>query len=208
MATTMEIVRGISQVMANSHDGALDDKGEPIKVGLKREEGDPIIDSRVMDGFKVSFYGNQLCVHYHAELKLKDVYAKGFESDLEQMIADIAKFIKKEYKKITGNALSLTKVGEIDAIVQQSSRVRTWVQAKCYYDIGGIDKSTEAIRGESKDSVDAKFKSFLDQGGWGKKEKGDKRKDPVQGQPVYTGAGKGKAKVKARKDINSPYKAE
>ena len=30
MATTMEICRGISQVMANSHDGALDDKGEPI----------------------------------------------------------------------------------------------------------------------------------------------------------------------------------
>ena len=49
----MEIVRGISQVMANSHDGALDDNGDPIKVGLKREEGDPITDSRIMDGFKV-----------------------------------------------------------------------------------------------------------------------------------------------------------
>ena len=60
MATTMEIVRGISQVLANSYDGALDDKGEPIKVGLKREEGDPIIDSRVMDGFKVTFHGSQL----------------------------------------------------------------------------------------------------------------------------------------------------
>ena len=49
MATTMEIVNGISQVMANSYDGALDEKGEPIKVGLKREEGHPINDSRVMD---------------------------------------------------------------------------------------------------------------------------------------------------------------
>ena len=28
MATTLEIVRGISQVLANSYDGALDDKGE------------------------------------------------------------------------------------------------------------------------------------------------------------------------------------
>ena len=86
MATTMEIVRGISQVMANSYDGALDEKGEPIKVGLKREEGDPIVDSRVMDGFKVSFMGTQLCIHYHAEIKLKEVYANNFESDLEQMI--------------------------------------------------------------------------------------------------------------------------
>jgi len=203
MATTMEIVRGISQVMANTHDGALDDKGEPIKVGLKREEGHPIHDSRVMDGFKVSFHGPQLCIHYHSELKLKDVYANGFESDLEQMIADIAKFIKKEYKKITGSALSLKSAGDVDAIVQQTSRVRTWVQAKQYFDIGGIDSDTEAINSSSEDSVDSKFKSFLDQGGWGKKEKGDKRKAPTQGQPVRKDG-----KVKARKDINSPHKAE
>ena len=71
MATTLEIVRGISQVLANSYDGALDDKGEPIKVGLRREEGHPILDSRVMDGFKVSFHGPQLCIYYHAELSLK-----------------------------------------------------------------------------------------------------------------------------------------
>jgi len=202
MATTLEIVRGISQVMANSHDGALDDKGEPIKVGLKREEGDPITDSRVMDGFSVSLYGDQLCIHYHAELKLKDVHDKDFESDLEKMIGDIAKFIKKEYKKTTGSALSIKKVGDLDAIVQNTSRVRTWVQAKQYFDIGGID--ADPVKGESKDSVDAKFNSFLDQGGWGKKAKNDKRKKPTQGQPVYTGKGK----VKARKDINSPLKAE
>ena len=195
MATTMEIVRGISQVMANTHDGALDDKGEPIKVGLKREEGNPLIDSRVMDGFKVSFYGNQLCIHYHAELKLKDVYAKDFESDLEQMIADIAKFIKKEYKKITGNALTLKSTGDVDAIVQQTSRIRTWVQAKQYFDIGGVDSSTEAINGASEDSVDAKFKSFLDQGEWDT--------GAPQGQPVRKDG-----KVKSRKDIHSPYKAE
>jgi len=202
MATTLEIVRGISQVMANSYDGALDDKGEPIKVGLKREEGDPITDSRVMDGFRVSLYANQLCIHYHTELKLKDVHDSGFENELERMISDIAKFIKKEYKKITGSALSLKKVGDLDAIVQNTSRVRTWVQAKQYFDIGGID--AEAIKGESKDSVDAKFNDFLDQGGWGEKAKNDKRKAPTPGQPVY----QGKGKVKSRKDIHSPYKAE
>ena len=134
-------------------------------------------------------------------MKIKDVYAKGFENDLEQMINDIAKFIKKEYKKITGSTLSLKKVGELDAIVQNTSRVRSWVQAKCYYDIGGVD--AEAVNGGSEDSVDAKFKSFLDQGGWGKKDKGDKRKAPTQGQPVRKDG-----KVKSRKDIHSPFKAE
>jgi len=177
MATTLEIVRGISQVMANSHDGALDENGEPIKVGLKREEGHPINDSRVMDGFKVSFCGTQLCVHYHSETKLKEVYAKGFESEIEQMIGKIASFIKKEYKKVTGNTLSLKKVGEMDAIVQNTSKVRVWLQAKCYYDIGGLDSDTEAINGDSKDSVDAKFKSFLGQGGWGSRPDNDKRKE-------------------------------
>ena len=78
MATTMEIVRGISQVMANTYDGALDEAGAPVKIGLKREEGHPINDSRIMDGFKVSLSGNQLCIHYHSEIKLKDVHARGF----------------------------------------------------------------------------------------------------------------------------------
>ena len=32
MATTLEIVNGISQAMANTHDGALDEKGEPVKA--------------------------------------------------------------------------------------------------------------------------------------------------------------------------------
>jgi len=109
---------------------------------------------------------------------------------------------KKEYKKITGSSLSLKAVGEVDAIVQNTSRVRTWVQAKQYFDIGGVD--AEAVSGESKDSVDSKFKSFLDQGGWGKKAKNDKRKEPTQGQPIYTGKGK----VKARKNVHSPLKAE
>ena len=203
MATTMEIVRGISQVMANTHDGALDDKGEPIKVGLKREEGDPLVDSRVMDGFKVSFHGgNQLCIHYHSELKLKDVYAKGFESDLEQMINDIAKFIKKEYKKITGSALSLSPTGEVDAIVQNTSRVRTWVQAKRYYDIGGVD--AEGVNTESEDRLEDNFRKFLEQDAGNESAKNDKRKASTAGQPVYAGKGK----VHARKDINSPYKAE
>ena len=204
MATTMEIVRGISQVVANSYDGALDADGEPIKIGLKREEGHPINDSRVMDGFKVSFYGTQLCIHYHAEVKLSEVYANGFESDLEQMIEDIASFIKKEYKKITGNALSLTSAGEMDAIVQNTSRVRTFVQAKKFYDIGGLDDSTEGIKDPSEDRLEDNFRKFLEQDAGDKRPSNDKTRAPTPGQPVYAGNGK----VHARKDVNSTYKAE
>ena len=91
------------------------------------------------------------------------------------MISDIAKFIKKEYKKVTGDALTLKAVGEVDALVQQTSRVRTWVQAKQYFDIGGI--GAEGIKDPSEDNMEASFKTFLDQGGWGKKAKNDTRKE-------------------------------
>ena len=165
MATTMEIVQGISQVMAKSYDGALDENGEPIKVGLKREEGHPILDSRVMDGFKVSFHGNKICIHYHAEIKLKDVYANGFESEIEQRIADVVSFLKKEYKNITGNSVTLTPQGESDIFVENSSRVRTWVTAKMHYKIGGLDESM-AYNQPSTDRLEDNFRNFLDQGGW------------------------------------------
>ena len=36
--TVLDVVRGISQAIANSHDGALVEEGNPIEIGLKREE--------------------------------------------------------------------------------------------------------------------------------------------------------------------------
>jgi hypothetical protein len=78
---------------------------------LKREEGDPILDKRVMDGFKVKLHGDKLCIHYHSEVQLKDVHDKGFESDLEKMINDIAKFHQERIQKVTGDTLTLTAEG-------------------------------------------------------------------------------------------------
>jgi hypothetical protein len=107
MATVYEIVQGLSQAAANAYDGALDENGEPLKAGLKREEGDPILDKRVMDGFGVKFYGNMMCLSYQAEVQLKEVYGNGFEEDVEKQLAEIVKFLQKEYKKITGKSVSL-----------------------------------------------------------------------------------------------------
>ena len=61
-----------------------------------------------MDGFNVRFYGNKMCLSYHSEIQLKEVYASGFEGDIEQRISDIAGWLKKEYKRITGDSVSLT----------------------------------------------------------------------------------------------------
>ena len=114
MATTLEIIQGINQAAANAYDGAHSEKlvaGDTKEIGLNREEGCPIIDSRVSDGFGVKIIGDMLQINYEANVRLKDVYANGFEEDCDRKLAAIADFLKKEFKLITGSNLSLTPLG-------------------------------------------------------------------------------------------------
>ena len=129
MATVYEIVQGLSQAAANAYDGALNEKGEPIEAGLRREEGDPILDKRVIDGFKVKFSGDAMCINYQSEVKLKEVYAGGFEDEMARRINEIKKFLQKEYKAITGESVKITpmKEDEMKVLVQSVSRVHSWL---------------------------------------------------------------------------------
>ena len=177
----LEIIRGVAQAAANCYDGALDDEGQPIKIGLKREEGNPILNSRNVDGFKVKFHGDKLMCTYQSDIKLKDVYKGNLENEMEQTMNDVVNHLKKQYKKITGNTLSLTPEGEVDCLVQSTSRVRVFVTAKKTYKVGGLD-SVEAAKNDSKDKLDSSFRSFLDKGGFGsppanKNQKGGQGKD-------------------------------
>ena len=161
----LDIINGISQAAANGYDGALDENGEPIKIGLRREEGDPILDKRVMDGFKVQLSGNLLTIKYHGEILLSDVYKGDFEGEMAQRLQDIASFLKKEYKKITGNSLNLNKHDkEPDVLVQSLSHKRSWVQCNQKFKIGGIPDEPEL--GITVDErLDSAFKKWL---GFGK----------------------------------------
>jgi len=143
MATVLDIIKGISQAAANAYDGSHDSRynadGEERKVGLRREQGDPVLDSRDIDGFKVRFEGNKLRILYHADIKLKETHDRNkFENNISATINDVTKYLKKEYKKVTGNTLTLTKEGEIDIMVQHVSNVRSFCQANCTYKIGGL----------------------------------------------------------------------
>ena len=176
MATVYEIIQGLSQAAANAYDGALGEDYEPVKTGaLRREEGDALIDQRVMDGFNVKFYGNMMCLSYMSEIQLKEVYAGGFEEETEQRMVDISSWLKKEYKKVTGNSVSLTKEGEVDIRVENSSRVRSWITAKLHFKVGELSEEM-MIDAPSADTVDAKWRTFLDQGGLGTRPKNDTRK--------------------------------
>ena len=104
----LEIVRGIAQAAADiGYDGCVDDDGKPVEIGLKREEGHPIYNSRVMDGFNIGFAGPNLILSYMSDVKLREIYDQKFEVETGRKMASIIKGLKKRYKKNTGNALSL-----------------------------------------------------------------------------------------------------
>ena len=158
MATTLEIINGISQVLANSYDGALDEAGEPVKIGLRREEGNPLIDHRVMDGFGAHIGGGRLHIKYHTEIPLKEVHSNGFEGEMESMVEKVKSFIQKEYNKVTKSSLSLSDPSEVDVLVEYISRIRCSVKVHKCYKIGGIPEEPEK-------EVDPEFEKMVKLGG-------------------------------------------
>lgn len=164
MATTLEIIQGLAQAASRAYDGAhienYSDDGRARTAGLQREEGDPIIDRRVIDGFKVRFSGPQMIITYQSEIKLKEVYAGGFESEIERRINEVKKFLQREYKAITGNSVTLRKADEPSVLVQSTSRVHSWVQATQVFNIGGL--SADGMLQPSEPSVRDITKKFLE----------------------------------------------
>ncbi len=158
MATTLEIIDCISQVLSNTYDGALDENGEPIKIGLRREEGNPLVDHRVMDGFGANVYGDRLHIKYHVEIPLKEVHSNGFEGEMESMVEKVKSFIQKEYKKIKKNALALSEPSEVDVLVEYISRIRCSVKVHKCYKIG-------AIPVEPEKEIDPEFEKMVNLGG-------------------------------------------
>ena len=165
MATVYDIVKGINQAAANAYDGSHDKRfvrdGEDKVVGLKREQGCPIVDSRVVDGFKVRMAGPKLIVSYQSEMPMSSFHNTKLDQEMEQIYADIVKFLKKEYKKITKDSLSLTPDGPCDIMLQNMSKIRTWVQCVKVYTIGNMT-DVVPIDEPSKDRLDANFRKFLE----------------------------------------------
>ena len=164
MATTLEIVNAISQVLANTYDGALDESGEPIKIGLRREEGNPLVDHRVMDGFGAYVSADRLHIKYHAEIPLKEVHSNGFEGEMESMVEKVKSFIQKEYNKVAKGSLSLSDPSEVDVLVEYISRIRCSVKVHKCFKIGGTDSESNDGNSEER-PTDPAFDKMLKLGG-------------------------------------------
>ncbi len=160
MADIMEIIKGIQQAAANGFDG-----GKPVD-GLGRSEPTPITDRRVMDGFGVRVQGDTLVVNYHQEIPLAKSQPNRLQSDCDQTLEDIVSFLKKEYKIITGEALTLTEIDkESDIHSEYINRHRLATKAVKRWKIGGLNDLTKQ-REEDKTtpSLDDAVEDFLKQG--------------------------------------------
>ena len=161
---TLEIIRGLSQAAANAYDGAHDERfsldGQQRQVGLQREQGCPLMDSRVIDGFSVKFYGDSIIINYQSDVRMRDLKDNRFENNIAATLNDVKKFLVKEYKAVTGNSVSLTKKGEPQILVQQTSNVRTFVQAYQHYKVSGL--SMDGIGQPSEPNVRDITRKFLE----------------------------------------------
>ena len=156
--STLDIIQAISKIISTKgHDG--------------REEGYVLNDSRVIDGFSVNFSANKLAIKYQVDVKKSEIAQNTFESNIEDMILKVSKFLKSEYNKETGKTLSLKpEKDSFKALVQSTSSARTWIEAQMWFKIGGLDDVDELDAADSRGALE---KSFLD---WAKgtKKTGDK----------------------------------
>jgi hypothetical protein len=176
MADLMEVIKGISQVMAQTYDGARDEKGEPIKVGLRRESVPPLTscECRLLDGFKarVTHYSDKnesfpcLIMSYQSEIKLEEAHNPKLMQDVEELITEALKYLKKEFKKVTGKELSVQKHGDAKMLVEELSKIRVNLTAQCHYKIGGVDMPK--LENPSDTQRAKKFQDWLSLGGFKK----------------------------------------
>ena len=161
----IDIIQGLAQAASNAYDGAHDERfsldGQVRNVGLRREEGCPIMDKRVNDGFSVKFYGNKMVINYQSDIRLKEVYSANFEQEMQRMLNEVKKFLQKEYKAITGSSVTLTAHGEPKILVQSTSRVRSFVQAYQHYKISGVKE--EPILDPAVENSRAVTRKFIEQ---------------------------------------------
>jgi hypothetical protein len=135
-----DTIKAINQIAADAFDGSeiyLGDKH--TKPGMKREEGDWVLDKRIIDGFNVRIAGNRLCLLYQTDVPLDEFEDPRFKQNMADRIYDLANYLKKEYKKQVGKGLTLKPLmDEPRMLVQTTSTVRYFLIGEMMYEIGSI----------------------------------------------------------------------
>lgn len=150
-ATILDVLKGISQVMANTRDDniGIHGDGKPTETGaLQREEEVSIHDPRVMDGFSVKITGDRLQITYNVRERMNNIASPQFKKNIQGTLSEISSYIKKEYKNVTGKTLSLDQEGECKIQVQALSGLKSHVQATCVYKVSQLKELVNAFEDE------------------------------------------------------------
>ena len=115
-----------------------------------------------MDGFKVRIAGPVLIVTYQSEMPIRSFHNSKLGDEMETVFNDITKYLKREYQKINNETLTLTPVGPCDILLQNMSKLRTWVICQKSYKIGNMN-DVIPIGEPSVDRLNDSFRNFLNQ---------------------------------------------
>lgn len=162
----VEVIKTIQNIVSlKGFDGALDEKGEKVKIGLRRETDKNFWQKnfRLMDGFSVRFEGLNFYIFYEATVLLEELHKPTFENEILQIIQNIARFIKEEYKKTTSKTLNLKMIDEMKMNINSMSTQRNWIECLCKYQINGIDDVSEPGQIRDKNRIDENIQNFVKQ---------------------------------------------
>lgn len=109
------------------------------------------LECQLNNAVKIKFKDNKLICQYTVEILNPLRLGFKHEATVDGAFSDIVQYIKKGYKNITGNSLSLTQDTDIlENVVQSSARrqIRTYVAG---YSIGGLDSQVEKDKNDTKE---------------------------------------------------------
>lgn len=136
---TLNVANALSDVLSRlGYDGAFDGD-EPVEFGLSREEGHPVLSTRVNDGFQVKLYVDKLCITYVRDSqKIRDYHSEDVESESKAAIGKIKTKLQKEFRKLTGTSLGLKEDGDMSFDTDYISKVRLRSKACQFFKVGAL----------------------------------------------------------------------
>lgn len=141
MKEIQEVIKGLNQAAQNSSFKKTD--------ALEREKATGPRDFKINDAFKLKFSDNKMILEYTLEVKNALMPNIKYDNNIENKITAILKYLKKEYKAITGESVSFKPVSKLNIVVTQISYV---TQVNRYTKVFEIS-DTNSVKDEYNDAV-------------------------------------------------------
>ncbi len=146
MKDLMEVVKGINQAV---HNAQFKETG-----ALEREKAKHIRDIKINDSFTVRFNDDKVIVEYTINVKNALLPNMTFNLNVEDKFTEIIKYIKKEYKNITGNTVDFKSESKLSSRASPTSFVSQVNTYKKVYSIKGVESASKLYQKELKKYYD------------------------------------------------------